>query len=315
MKPVVIRDIKLAGVLLFLLEPITITGQLSPVTNQYILNPMTINPAFAGRRGALNISSSFSEQWVGIKGSPHTVTLSADAPFFDKKIGLGVMITSDKFGITNENQLNTSYAYNLKLGAGILSFGLGAGVIMTNTAFSKLVAIDPGDEQYLADSRTFFVPNFNFGIYYSYGDLFAGLSIPRFLNYEFDFTKNSYILDNSINYYTYMLNTGYLWEISSKIKYFPSALIIFSGAATVNKMQFDINSHFIFFERFWLGASYRSSRSVSALVQFQPNDQIRIAYTYGFEISKLGRYSYGSHEIMLRFTLKYKVDVQDPLVF
>src|SRR5450759_2666372 len=73
--------------LILLLFPLTLTGQLSPVSNQYVLNPLTINPAFAGNRGALNVAAFYRRQWVGISGSPETMTLSADAPFLDSKLG------------------------------------------------------------------------------------------------------------------------------------------------------------------------------------------------------------------------------------
>src|SRR5450759_248520 len=173
--------------LILLLFPLTLTGQLSPVSNQYVLNPLTINPAFAGNRGALNVAAFYRRQWVGISGSPETMTLSADAPFLDSKLGLGLTFTSDKLGVTKQTQFQTTYAYKIGLGKGNLSFGLGAGLITTNTAWSDLVVLDPGDEYYLINSRVFVVPDFSFGAYYTYQNYFAGLSIPKLLNYQFDF--------------------------------------------------------------------------------------------------------------------------------
>ena len=71
--------------LLYFLIPTSLMGQLTPVTNQYILNPLTINPAYAGNRGALNIATFYRRQWIGIQGSPQTMTLAIDAPFMDSK--------------------------------------------------------------------------------------------------------------------------------------------------------------------------------------------------------------------------------------
>jgi type IX secretion system PorP/SprF family membrane protein len=298
--------------LLFLLIPIGVFGQLAPISNQYVLNPLTINPAFAGSRGALNIATFYRKQWVGVKGAPETFTFSIDAPFSDQRIGLGLIIVSDKIGVTKENQISTNYSYKINIGNGILAFGLGAGVIVTNTAFSDLIVIDPGDEIYLADSRIFVVPNFSFGIHYNVNNYFAGFSIPRFLSYKFDFDRNKYVLNNDLRNYSYIFNTGYLFEISPKLKFFPSALLRYS---IVGKFQYDVNTHFCFFDKFWIGASYRNNRSIAGLFQFQPNNQLRIAYTYDFDISRLGKYSNGSHEIMLRYEFRYKVEVLNPLVF
>ncbi len=138
--------------LILLLLPVSVAGQLTPVTNQYILNPLTINPAYAGSRGALNIAAFYRRQWVGISGSPETMTLAADAPLLDAKLGLGLIITNDKLGVTKETQFHTTYAYKISMGDGNLSFGLGAGLITTNTAWSDLVVLDPGDEYFLIDS-------------------------------------------------------------------------------------------------------------------------------------------------------------------
>jgi hypothetical protein len=59
---------------ILLLMPVTLSGQLTPVTNQYVLNPLTINPAYAGNRGALNIAAFYRRQWVGIDKAPETMT-------------------------------------------------------------------------------------------------------------------------------------------------------------------------------------------------------------------------------------------------
>jgi type IX secretion system PorP/SprF family membrane protein len=297
--------------LLFLLS-YSLSGQLTPVTNQYVLNPLTINPAFAGSRGALNIAAFYRRQWVGITGAPETMTFSMDAPLNDEKIGLGLIIVNDKIGVTKETQFMSNYAYKIKIKDGVLSFGLGAGIITTNTAWSDLIVQDPGDEIYLVDSRVFIVPDFNFGIYYSYKNYFAGLSIPKLLGYQFNYDKNKYTLLVNPGQYYYLFNTGYVFNLTSKMKFFPSTLVTFSPG---EKILYDINAHFNFSDRLWVGASYRSNRSVAGLLQFSLNNQLRVAYTYDFDIGRLGRYSNGSHEIMLRYEFRYRVDVVNPLIF
>ena len=136
------------------------------------------------------------------------MTLSGDAPFLDSKLGLELTFTSDKLGVTRQTQFQTTYAYKIGLGKGNLSFGLGAGLITTNTAWSDLVVLDPGDEYFLINSRVFVVPDFSFGAYYTYQNYFAGLSIPKLLNYQFDFNKNKYSLKFDMGQSYYLFNTG-----------------------------------------------------------------------------------------------------------
>jgi type IX secretion system PorP/SprF family membrane protein len=298
--------------ILWLLIPLSLSGQITPVTNQYVLNPLTINPAYAGNSGALNIAAFYRKQWVGIAGSPLTMTLAADAPLLDSKLGVGLIITNDKIGVTKETQFHTSYAYRIAMKKGILSYGLGAGLITTNTAWSELVALDQGDEIFLADSKVFVVPDFSFGVYYTSDKYFAGFSIPRLLGYKYNFDKNKYSLTFNPDQYIYMINTGYVFDLSEKVKLFPSTLITFSLG---QNLLYDINVHVNLYDRLWTGLSYRSSRSVAALLQFSINKQSKVAYTYDFDIGKLGRYSNGSHEIMIRYEFKYEVDVVNPLIF
>ncbi len=292
--------------------PLTLSGQLTPVTNQYILNPLTINPAYAGNRGSLNVAAFYRKQWVGVAGSPETMTLAVDAPFLDAKLGLGLSIVNDKIGVTKETQIQTKYSYKIEMKGGNLSLGLGAGLITTNTTWSDLITIDPEEGSYLEDSRVFVVPEFSFGAYYTYHNYFAGFSVPRLLGYTFDFDKNKYTLKFEPGQYSYLLNTGYLFTLSPKAKFFPSVLVSYSPG---EKLLYDINAHFNLFDRLWTGISYRSNRSFAGLLQFAVNDQLRVAYTYDFDFGKLNRYSSGSHEIMVRYEFRYRVDVVNPLIF
>ncbi len=303
---------KILKTLLFMLIPVSMFGQLTPVTDHYILNPLSINPAFAGNRGALNIATFYRKQWVGVTGSPQTMTLAVDAPLLGSKLGLGLMIVNDKIGVTKETQIYTTYAYKIDMNDGYLSLGLGAGILTTNTAWSDLIVIDPEDEYYLIDSRVFVVPDFSFGAYYNYRNYFVGFSVPRLLSYKFNFDKNKYSLMFKPANYSYMLNTGYVFSLSPRVKMFPSTLIIFTPG---NKLLYDINAHFSLYDRLWTGLSYQSDRSVAALLQFAVNNQLRIGYTYDFDFGQLGRYSSGSHEVMLRYEFRYKVDVVNPLIF
>jgi type IX secretion system PorP/SprF family membrane protein len=303
---------KIVKTLFLLFIPASIFGQLTPVTDQYVLNPLTINPAFAGNRGALNIAAFYRRQWVGISGAPETAILTLDAPFFNSKLGLGLIVINDKIGVTKETRYTSTYAFRINMGGGILSLGLGAGIITTNTAWSDLSVTDPGDENYLISSHVFVVPDFSFGVYYSLGKYFAGVSAPKLLGYRFNFDKNKYSIELDPGQYNYLLNTGYVFSLSPKFRFFPSALLTYSPG---EKLLYDVNAHLIIIDRIWIGATYRNSRSVGGLLQIAINNQIRVAYTYDFDFGMLGHYSNGSHEVMLRYEFRYKINVVNPLIF
>ena len=255
--------------LILLLIPVSLSGQLAPVTSQYVLNPLSINPAYAGNRGALNIAAFYRRQWVGVTGAPETMTLAADAPFLDSKIGIGLILMNDKLGVSKENHIMTNYSYRISTKNGSLSFGLGAGLITTNTAWSKLVTLDQGDEAYLTDSPVYVVPDFSFGIYYTGQNFFGGFSIPKLLGYRFNIDKNKYTTLFSPGHYSYLINTGYRFDMNNNIKFFPSTLISYTPG---EKLDFDLNAYVGIKDFLWTGIAYRNGRSVGALVQFAINN-------------------------------------------
>jgi type IX secretion system PorP/SprF family membrane protein len=292
--------------------PHAISAQLTPLSDQYILNPLTVNPAYAGSRGAFNIAAFYRRQWVGISGAPEIMTLAADMPLSEGKIGLGLNISRDKIGITRETAVNSNYSYTIKAGKGNLSFGLGAGILATNTAWSDLTVLDPGDEYFLIDSKSFILPDFSFGLFYTYRNYFASASIPRLLQYKFNFDRNKYSSRIRPGQYTYLFHTGYLFKLSGNTKFLPSVFISCTGG---NSPMIDLNAHFGIMEKMWIGASYRSNKSVAGLAQFMITTQLKIAYSYYFDFNELRKYSSGSHEIMLRYQFLYRVKVVNPLIF
>jgi type IX secretion system PorP/SprF family membrane protein len=312
------QEIKLAimkklislSVLIFL--PMMLMGQLTPVTNHYVLNPLRINPSYAGSRGGLSVAAFYRQQWVGLDGAPRTMSLELDAPVLSDKLGLGLFVVNDKIGVTRQTEVMTSYAFRISVGNGTLALGLGAGLVATNTAWSDLIVLDPGDDYFLIDSKVFVVPDFSFGTYYSGKNYFLSFSIPRLLGYRFDFDKNKYSLRVEPGNYNYVLNTGYMFPLGPKARVMPSALVSYSPG---DRLLYDGSLHFILYDRVWLGATYRSTGSVTALAQFAINNQLKMAYSYDFDFGKLGTYNNGSHEVMLRYEFRYKVDVINPLIF
>jgi type IX secretion system PorP/SprF family membrane protein len=303
---------KIVKTLILLLVPVSLAAQLTPVTDQYILNPLTINPSYAGSRGGLSVAAFYRQQWVGISGAPRTMSLEVDAPVLSNKLGLGLVVVNDQIGVTRQTEVMTSYAFRINVGGGLLALGLGAGLVATNTAWSDLIVLDPGDEYYLIDSRVFVVPDFSFGVYYNVKSYFVGFSIPRLLGYHFDFDRNKYSLRVEPGQYNYVLNTGYMFSLGQKTKFMPSALVSYSPG---DRFLYDVSAHFILNDRLWLGATYRSTSSVTALAQFAINNQFKVAYSYDFNFGTLGNYNSGSHEVMLRYEFRYKVDVINPLIF
>jgi len=61
----------------FLLASISVFSQQDPLYSQYMLNPLVINPAYAGLNNNLNIMAGYRTQWTGFDGHPQTVNATA----------------------------------------------------------------------------------------------------------------------------------------------------------------------------------------------------------------------------------------------
>ncbi|MFC4739872.1 type IX secretion system membrane protein PorP/SprF, partial [Flavobacterium ponti] len=68
-------------------------------------------------------------------------------------------------------------------------------------------------------------------------------------------------------------------------------------------LQVDVSGNFLFNEKFTIGAAYRWSAAMSAMVGFQATENWFIGYAYDMETTKLADYNSGSHEIFLRYEL------------
>jgi len=301
---------KLFKIFPFILLSFDAVGQMLPVPSEYQFNPVLINPACAGNRGALNMSAFYRNQWVSIKGAPVTMTFCVDAPISNEKLGLGLLISSDRIGVTKENNIVSSYAYKINLGDGLLSMGLSAGVSLTSTNYSDLIVLDPTDQVYQASSRVFIIPSFSFGLYYSYHNFYSGFSLPKLLASSFDFGKNKYVLSFKPAEYNYLLLFGNNFKLNSKFSLQPSLLVDYLPN---NKILFDLNTQCSLMNKYFLGISYRNNHSLVGILQLQINNQFRIGYSYDFEFSTLGSFSNGSHEIMLRYEFRYKLNAVSPL--
>ncbi len=64
-------------------------------------------------------------------------------------------------------------------------------------------------------------------------------------------------------------------------------------------LNYDLNASVLFNKTLWLGLSYRSSKNIVLITEYNISDFLRIGYSYDFDLSSLRRYNTGSHEVFL----------------
>ena len=143
---------------------------------------LTIQPAYAGSSGFLNVTGISRAQWIGFAGAPNTNTITIQGPLQRYNVGLGISIVNDKWGPIRQNGIFADYAYRIKLTKDqYLSFGI-QGVFNLYQAYLTDLAINnPNDPVFAYDINLKILPNVGAGIMWHSNRFFLGASVPKFL--------------------------------------------------------------------------------------------------------------------------------------
>jgi type IX secretion system PorP/SprF family membrane protein len=289
-----------------------VMGQLYPLWDQYVNNTLAINPAFAGSHNALSATTLYRNQWVGFKGALTNQALSVHSPVYSERIGLGLMVEVNNIGIYKITNFIGNYAYRMELRDGTLSLGAGFGTSLYSMAWNELNAVDDDDVLLMNNPTSYLFPNFSLGTYYYTDNYFLGFSLPMFLSHEPDHSNGNYRTKNLPGGYNYFFTGGYWLDIGPQFDLLPSVLLKYHPG---HAPQIDLNAQIILQDILWFGIGYRSRSSLIGTFQCQLNYQLRLGYSYSFDMGPIGRYTNGSHEFMLNYVFRYKQFITGPRKF
>lgn len=280
-------------------------AQQDPQYTQYMYNPQTINPAYAGSREATTFALLLRTQWVNFDGAPTTGTFSANTPLGAlDNMGLGFSVVSETIGPAVESNVTVDYSYHINTGDYTkLAFGLKAGVDLLDVDFNKLQIADVNDPRFQNNIDNKLQPQIGAGVFYYSDDYYVGLSSPNVLTTKhFDEssivdTQVTSVASESIHYF---LTAGYVFRLGSDLKFKPATMVkAVSGAP----LQWDASANFLYNEKLTLGLAYRWSAAISAMAGFQVSDGMFIGVGYDYQTTDIEAYSDGSYEVMLRYDI------------
>jgi type IX secretion system PorP/SprF family membrane protein len=283
--------------------------------SQYMFNGLFLNPAYAGSHKYYSSTLLYRNQWANFAGAPKTILASVDGlmPTKSENMGLGLILSNDRIGAREQNDIYANYSYQLKFkDGGRLAFGLKAGVSNYQFKNEKLTYWDRGDQVFETRASAW-LPKFGFGAYYFTKDWYAGLSIPTLIAYD---SKKDFTFD--VNQATflqrhYYMYGGYVFKLDDKFKMKPSMLIKYLPSAPI---EADVNLHLMYKEQIWLGAGYRTRDGLVFTIEYQTNTRFRVGYAYDAPLTRMRLYSAGSHEIMIGYDFgKDIVKIKTPRYF
>ena len=289
---------------LFILSvSLSTTAQQVGLNSQYMFNTFLLNPAVAGSKEYIPIHASIRKQWVGIAEGPVSQSVTAHG-YNGFNFGLGGGIFNETTGPTRRTGLNFSTAYHLVLKGSssrtqqmTMSFGIGGTITQHVLDKNALTTYLPDDPTIISAYNSTLIPDLNFGFLLHKGNKWdIGLSAMSLVQTNVDI----YNLGNQVRnrlVRNYFVHGSYTIDASDNFKIQPSVVFRMIEALP---MQFDINSRFIFQEKYWAGISYRHNDAISAMIGLNIY-RLRFGYSYDFTLSDMRNYSAGSHEIAFTY--------------
>jgi len=269
-------------------------GQLGPLYSQYLFNQALFNPAYTGVNDAFHASAISRQQWIGVEGAPVTNALNVTSSFIDNKVGVGVLLVSDQFGINNNTEINGMYSYQIEmLNSRSLSFGLQTSYTSYQSDFSKLNLEQPDQALQIASNNTT-ETNFGAGVYFQAKNYYAGISIPKILNNnELDKSRSRF------NQKIY-ISGGIVFDQFILLKFKPSVLLVFEeGEMAI----LDLNAQFLLMDALWVGASLRNFSTAGINGQFKFKSNVRLGYSFELPFNEIGNTAFSTHELMVSIDL------------
>lgn len=298
-----------------------------PVYSQYMMNGFLINPAVAGHEGYTAINITAREQWLGIKDAPSTYAISAQSRLLKNsfmarsasikkrrrvmsrsgRVGYGFNAFTDNSGAFNRSGLSGTYSFHIPLNTAQLSFGASLTGFQFSINSSKIKLLDEQDELLTGTVKSAFVPDANFGVYFTTNSIYAGISAMQLMQspLKIGADKNGPGYRMERHYY---MTAGYRFEVAPDVLLEPSFLL-----KTTDKFiaQADVNLKAYLTENYWAGVSYRTGGSYgmseesisgkgSAVVIMAGIKVEKFYFGYAFDhnFSAIGARTLGSHEIM-----------------
>jgi len=179
--------------------------------SQYLVNPLSINPATAGSRESFHLTAFFRRKWVSLRNAPVTQSVSADGAVANGQVGLGFQALNDRMGLFAATGVYGSVAYRFNLPA-LAKFSVGV---------QGGVNVLPLYDFATASSLNRAIASLGLGIYYQSERFFGGISAPELTGQTLDLAGR--FLYRSAR--PVMVQAGITVDLSDNVVLIPSVLI------------------------------------------------------------------------------------------
>lgn len=285
---------------LSLLFKISLYAQQESLFTTYRYNMNLINPAYAGANQETAFSSTFRNQWTGIKDSPQTQSFSFGTPI-SKNIGVGISMIYDKTFIEKQTKVGVDLSYKIQISALTdLYFGIKAGGNQYNVNASGLETYNAQSDPAL-NSINNFNPNFGIGALLSNEKFYASISVPGLLNTERAKLKDGYATKATDRPHLYV-SGGYNFDLGTltPLVLKPSFILRYVNGAPVTV---DLNTMLQIDNLIEIGGTYRFNKAYAGIAGITISKLLMVGYAYEMSYESNLASAKNTNEFFLRFKI------------
>lgn len=280
-------------------------GQQDKQFTHYMFDRMSYNPAATGFKGYCG-TLIYRNQWDRVQDAPNTTLFNVQGNLQGLyvgpgKLGVGLSFHNDAIGFQRNNTLTFNGAYHVQTVFGILSAGVGVGLI--NVGFNPNwvppqvpVQFDPS---IVSQKLSAFGFDQNFGLYWHYKGAHVGVSSTHIV--PADLTKVNYSVARH-----YYIQAGYKYQLplnnGNPIYLNPGILIKADGATSVFDLNLMADIWLNTDTYVWGGATYRLSDAVAVMAGFG-KDNFKVGYSFDIMTNPLNEHGKGTHELMVSYCI------------
>lgn len=299
-------------VTILILTGISARAQQLPLFSQYMFNGFLVNPAVAGVDGYTAVTVTAREQWLSMKSAPKTHIVAFQTRLLRKsrvsrnrsvwkrflsqsrsgRVGLGGYIYNDRNGLIDRTGAQFTYAYHLSMRNNQLSFGLSANIYQYSIDRKLLQLENEQDALINNNDLKMYIPDFNFGVYYTSRDYYIGFSAAQLLQSSIQLSNENSSQFRS--YRQYSLTAGYSFQINRDMSFIPSVYVKVTNQLVP---QVDVSGKIYFNEMYYTGLSLRTGGAV--IIMGGVNiEKFSLGLAYDYNLSGIRKHNHGSFELM-----------------
>lgn len=300
---------------LLFLAPITSLAQLDVQYSQFMWDPYSYNPAYAGLDNALSGTIHVRSQWTGLNGAPITEGITLHTPLPAWKGGAGLEILNDEQGLLRNTSLSLGYAYDIAVGKGVLAIGVQGSLIQASLDGSKITTPDGTSQDSIYNSNDNILPSTMVnalggdaaaGIYLLFPKFKAGVSVDHLIGNGINFKTAGTAGGLKENFPKQIFVTA-SYEIAAGDNFMVQPSVFFKSA--LSTWQAEGNATVTYKNIISAGAGYRgfttnSQDAVYGIVAIRLNNGLFIGYSYDYTLSALNTVSNGTHELLINYKIQ-----------